>query len=156
MVPPAADIGVVFTRTAANAHATIGHRDRDVAPREKGSAVFEVDDIRDWVGLAVVDREGSKIGNLESVYFDTATDLPTFVTVKVGIPGGGRLVFVPLGDARVAPKHIRVMTDKKTAKAAPAIDTDGELDSTAEPTVFAHYGLPYVQGAGGERRLGRR
>ncbi len=104
----------------------------------------------------MLDRDGSKIGNLESVYFDTATDAPSFAAVKVGFPGGGRLVFVPLADARVAPKHIRVMTDKKTAKAAPAIDTDGQLDSATEPTIFAHYDMPYSLGASGERRLGRR
>ena len=118
--------------------------------------MFEVDDIRDWVGESVVDREGSKIGNLESVYFDTATDAPSFATVKVGLLGGGRLVFVPLAGARVSPKHIRVMTDKKTAQAAPAIDTDGQLDSSAEPAIYAHYSMPYSQGASGERRLGRR
>jgi hypothetical protein len=119
-------------------------------------ALFDVDDIRDWVGHQVVDRDGSKIGSLESVYFDTASDLPSFATVKVGFTGGGRRVFVPRAGATVSPKHIRVLTDKKTAKAAPAIDTDGELDSAIEPTVYAHYGLPYQQGASGERRLGRR
>jgi len=118
--------------------------------------VFEVDDIRDWVGEAVVDREGSKIGNLESVYYDTATDAPSFATVKVGLLGGGRLVFVPLSGARVSPKHIRVMTDKKTAQSAPFIDTDGQLDSSTEPAIYAHYSMPYSQGASGERRLGRR
>jgi sporulation protein YlmC with PRC-barrel domain len=122
----------------------------------KGLGLFEVDDIRDWVGQAVVDNDGAKIGNLESVYFDTATDEPSFAAVKVGFPGGGRLVFVPLVGARVAPKHIRVMTDKKTAKAAPAIETDGQLDSSTEPTIYAHYSMPYTTGATGERRLGRR
>lgn len=118
--------------------------------------MFDVDDIRDWVGQSVVDRDGAKIGSLESVYFDTATDVPTFATVKVGLPGGGRLVFVPLIGARVAPKHLRVLTDKKRAKDAPSIATDGQLDSSLEPTIFAHYDMPYQQGASGERRLGRR
>jgi hypothetical protein len=118
--------------------------------------MFDVDDIRDWVGQSVVDQEGSKIGALESVYFDTSTDQAVFGTVKVGFPGGGRLIFVPLIGAKVAPKHIRVMTDKKLAKGAPSIDTDGQLASEAEPDIYAHYGLAYERGAGGERRLGRR
>jgi PRC-barrel domain len=118
--------------------------------------VFDVDDIRDWIGRQVVDSEGGKIGTMESVYFDTASDLPTFATVKVGLPGGGRLVFVPLEGARVSPKHIRVLTDKKLAKSSPSIDLDGQLDSATEPAVFAHYNLEYRQGATGERRLGRR
>jgi hypothetical protein len=118
--------------------------------------VFDVDDIREWRGQSVVDREGSKIGSLEGVYFDTSSDEAVFATVKVGLVGGGRLVFVPLIGARVAPKHIRVMTDKKLAKEAPSIDTDGELDSAAEPGIYSYYGLDYERGAGGERRLGRR
>ena len=72
--------------------------------------MFDVDDIRDWRGLPVVDKEGGKIGKLEAVYFDTATEEPTFATVKVGLPGGGRLVFVPLAGARVSPQSVRVMT----------------------------------------------
>src|SRR3712207_6854764 len=78
--------------------------------------MFDVDDIRDWRGESVVDRDGSKIGNLEAVYFDTSTDEAVFATVKVGLVGGGRLVFVPLIGAKVSPKHIRVLTDKRTAK----------------------------------------
>ena len=122
---------------------------------DEGYALFDVDDIRDWGGLSVVDQEGAKIGNLAGVYFDTSTDQAVFAAVKVGLVTG-RLVFVPLIGARVAPKHIRVMTDKKLAKDAPSIPTDGELESAAEPDVYAHYGMPYERGAGGERRLGRR
>jgi hypothetical protein len=118
--------------------------------------MFDVDDIRDWRGQSVVDRDGAKIGSLEAVYFDTSTDEAVFATVKVGLVGGGKLIFVPLVGAKVAPKHIRVMTDKKLAKDAPYIDTDGELDSAAEPGIYAHYGLTYERGASGERKLGRR
>lgn len=118
--------------------------------------MFDVDDIRDWVGLSVVDQDGDKIGSLEGVYFDTSSDAAVFGTVKTGLPGVSRLIFVPLVGARVSPKSLRVLTDKKTAKAAPAIDTDGQLQSAAEPAIYAHYGLPYERGAGGERRLGRR
>jgi hypothetical protein len=117
--------------------------------------MFDVDDIRDWGGLAVVDREGSKIGSLEAVYFDTSTDEATFATVKVGLVGS-RLIFVPLIGAKVAPKHIRVMTDKRIAKEAPSIDLGGQLDASAEPEIYGYYGLPYERGASGERRLGRR
>ena len=118
--------------------------------------MFEADDIRDWLGLSVVDREGSKIGVLEGLYYDTSSDSAAFATVKIGFPGGGRLVFVPLGGAGVAPKHLRVGVDKKLAKAAPSIAVDGQLESEAEPDIYAYYGLTYERGASGERRLGRR
>ena len=118
--------------------------------------MFDVDDIRDWQGESVLDQTGSKIGSLEGVYFDTSSDQAMFASVKTGLPGATKLVFVPLVGAKVSPKHLRVMTDKKLAKGAPFISTDGELGSEDEAAVYAHYGMPYERGAGGERRLGRR
>lgn len=118
--------------------------------------MFEADDIRDWREHAVVDEVGSKIGSLEAIYFDTATEQPVFATVKTGMIGRHRLVFVPLAGATVAPDHIRVRAAKKLVKDAPYIDVDGELSASREPAVFEHYGLAYQPGAAGERRLGRR
>lgn len=119
-------------------------------------ADFPAENIRDWRDFDVVDSAGDKVGSLESVYFDTATDSATFATVQIGILGRRRLVFAPLIGAVVAPKYVKLQFDKKTIKDAPSIDTDGELTSEAEPAIFAHYGLPYEVGANGERRLGRR
>ena len=118
--------------------------------------MFEADDIRDWRGQDVVDQDNSKIGTLEAVYFDTASQVPTFASVQVGMIGRHRLTFVPLEGARVSPKHVRVMVDKKLVKDALTIDTDGELDANDEPTLFTHYNLAFAPGASGERRLGRR
>jgi hypothetical protein len=118
--------------------------------------IFTVDDIRDWRDHDVVDESGSKIGTLEAVYFDTASDQAAFASVQVGIIGRHRLTFVPLAGARVAPAHVRVMIDKKLVKDAPSIDTDGELEAATEPALYEHYGLPYAPGLSGERRLGRR
>jgi hypothetical protein len=118
--------------------------------------MFEADNIRDWRGQNVVDPDGEKIGSLEAVYVDTASDEPTFATVTVGMIGRHRLVFVPLGGATVGPGYVRVRSPKKLVKDAPSIDTDGELAATEEPAVFQHYGLAYQPGSGGERRLARR
>ena len=117
--------------------------------------MITVGSITDWVGMPVLDRDGSKIGSMEAVYFDTSTEEPVFITVKVGLIGSS-LVFVPLADAVVSPKDVRVAVDKKLAKDAPSIESDGQLESAMEPAVFEHYGLVDSQGASGERRLGRR
>lgn len=118
--------------------------------------MFEIEDVRDWCGLDVIDPSGSKIGSLEAVYFDTASEQPAFGTVKVGMVGRHRLVFAPLTGATAAPSHLRVGVDKKLVKGAPSIDVDGELLAEDEPAVFDHYGLAYEPGDSGERRLGRR
>ena len=118
--------------------------------------MITVGNITDWMGQPVLDREGSKIGSMEAVYFDTSTEEPAFLTVKVGMMGSSRLVFVPADGAVVSPKYVRVAVDKKLAKDAPSIDTDGQLEAALEPAVYEHYGLAYSPGTSGERRLGRR
>ncbi|GAA0570407.1 PRC-barrel domain-containing protein [Paractinoplanes ferrugineus] len=118
--------------------------------------MFPAENLRDWRGEKVIDPDGSKIGDLEAVYVDTATDNPAFATVKVGIIGRHRLVFVPLDGATVSPSAVRVRYEKKLVGDAPSIDLDGELSAADEPRLFAHYNLPYETGAGGERQLARR
>lgn len=119
-------------------------------------AVFEADNIRDWRGRDVVDAEGSRIGPLEAVYVDTASDLPAFATIRIGLPGRHRLVFAPLDGATVGPTYVRIKAAKKLVKDAPSIGTDDELPAADEPAVFEHYSLVHQPGAGGERRLARR
>jgi hypothetical protein len=118
--------------------------------------VFEIASIREWRGQDVVDAEGHKIGELEAVYVDTSTDLPSFGTVQVGMPTRHRLVFVPLNGATVGPGYIKVAYDRKQVKDAPSIGTDGELPAGDEEEIFKHYGLAYQPGANGERLLARR
>jgi PRC-barrel domain protein len=118
--------------------------------------VFEAGDIRDWRGHEVVDPQGRKIGELEAVYVDTSTDLPSFGTVRVGMPTRHRLVFVPLDHATVGPGYLKVAYARKLAKDAPSIGTDGELPAGDEEAIFRHYGLAYQAGVNGERRLARR
>ena len=118
--------------------------------------MFEAGDIREWRGHDVVDADDHKIGELESVYVDTATDLPSFGAVTVGMPTRHRLVFVPLDRATVGPGYLKVSYDRKLVKDAPSIDTDGELPAADEEAIFRHYDLAYAPGASGERRLARR
>jgi hypothetical protein len=65
--------------------------------------MFEAANIREWRDHEVVDAGGRKIGELEAVYVDTPTDLPSFGTVKIGLPTRRRPVFVPLDKATVGP-----------------------------------------------------
>jgi hypothetical protein len=118
--------------------------------------MFPAENLRDWAGGKVIDPDGDKVGELEAVYVDTATDEPAFLTVRVGFIGRHRLAFVPAAGATVLPDAVRVRYAKKLIHDAPAIETDGELAAVDEPRIFAHYNLPYATGMSGERRLGRR
>lgn len=118
--------------------------------------MFEPEDLREWRGHDVVDEDSHKIGTLESVYVDTASDQPSFATVTVGVPTRHRLVFVPLAGAAVGPEYLKVRYPKSLVKDAPSMGTDDVLAAEDEESVFAHYDLEYAPGAGGERRLARR
>lgn len=118
--------------------------------------MVHVGNVRDWRMHDVVDSEGKKIGKMEAVYVDTATDQPAFASVTTSGLGRRRIVFVPLEGAVVSPRHLMVTYSKKQVKDSPAIDPDGELAADIEPALFDHYGLDYHVGAGGERRLARR
>ena len=113
-------------------------------------------DIREWRNQDVVDPDGHRVGSLEAVYVDTRTDEPAMATVQVGLPMRHRLVFVPLDDAIVGPGYVKVAYEKALVKKCPAIGTDDVLPAEDEAAVFAHYGLTYQPGAGGERQLARR
>lgn len=57
--------------------------------------MFPAENLRDWRGHKVIDPQGDRIGDLAVVYVDTATDEPSFATVRVGMtledgPGGAR------------------------------------------------------------------
>ena len=118
--------------------------------------MFEIASIREWRGHDVVDAEGHKIGELEAVYVDTSTDLPSFGTILVGLPTRHRLVFVPLNQATVGPGYLKTTYPKRQVRDAPSIGTDGELPVGDEEAIFKHYDMDYQPGGGGERRLARR
>ena len=118
--------------------------------------MFEAGDIREWRGRDVVDRDGRKIGTLESVYVDTGSDQPAFGTVTVGLPTRHRLVFVPLAGATVGPGYLRVTYARRQVREAPSIGMDAELPAGDEEAIFKHYDLSYEPGGTGERRLARR
>ncbi|MCL6736102.1 PRC-barrel domain-containing protein [Streptomyces neyagawaensis] len=69
-------------------------------------------DIREWRNQDVVDEKQRRIGMLEAVYVDTATDEPAMATVRTGLPTRHRLVFVPLDGAVLGPGYVRVSYTK--------------------------------------------
>lgn len=100
--------------------------------------MFAAENIRAWRGREVIDPDGRRIGRLESVYLDTASDEPTFAAVRVGVPGRRRLALVPLLHATVGPEHVRVRAEKSLVKDAPSIEQGMELRADEEPDVFRH------------------
>ncbi|MFI5682534.1 PRC-barrel domain-containing protein [Streptomyces sp. NPDC051636] len=112
-------------------------------------------DVREWRNHDVIDPRGRKIGALEAVYVDTATDAPAMATVRTGLPTRHRLVFVPLDEATLGPGYVKVAHSRAQVKKAPSIGTDDVLPVEREHEIFEHYDRPYQADADHGRRLAR-
>jgi uncharacterized protein (TIGR02271 family) len=102
----------------------------------------------------VVSANGQKIGSIGQVYVDDSTGEPSFVTAKTGLFGTAES-FVPLQDATMDGRDIRVTYTKDEVKDAPRVDPDGDITPAEEQRLFAHYGLSSRGGyTSGTRRAG--
>ena len=113
--------------------------------------------IAEWHGKTLVDRDGQKIGKLQDVYVDVETDEPMFGTVKEGLIGR-HLTFVPLAEITIGPDNLQVTVAKEQVKSAPNIELHGdELSKADESTLSHHYQLNYTPpDTARGRRLARR
>jgi len=113
--------------------------------------------IADWRRKRVVDRAGDKIGKLEDVYVDVATDQPMFGTLDEGVIGRP-LTFVSLAGITFGPRNVQVALSKQQVEHAPKIELRGDqLSQAEESTLYHHYGLNYTPPATESgRRLARR
>ena len=90
----------------------------------------------------VVDAGGNRVGPVENVWLDPATDQPEFVAVKTGTLMG-RTHLVPLANAQIdeANGQLRVPYSQDQIKNAPHFPDDADLSEEDEAGVYNHYGL---------------
>ena len=101
-------------------------------------------DLAEWRGRDLVDRDGTRIGPLEEVYYDVDDDAPCFGTVKEGFLAR-HLTFVPLAGAVVGPDSIQVVVSADEIKQAPNIGSSGDqLTTEDEEALYHHYRLNYL------------
>ncbi|MEV0370883.1 PRC and DUF2382 domain-containing protein [Streptomyces sp. NPDC050636] len=91
-------------------------------------------------GSHVVDVEGARVGTVQQVYRDDATNDAEWITVRTGL-FGMKETFIPLAGARREGDQLRVPHTKETIKAAPRIDAEGHLDPSEEEELYHHYGM---------------
>ena len=96
------------------------------------------DEMSDWCGCEVVDRDGDKVGKITEIFVDHDAEGMEWATVKTGM-FGMRSSFVPLDQAMREGDMIRVPYEKERIKDAPNVDADGELDRDEEQRLYAHY-----------------
>jgi uncharacterized protein (TIGR02271 family) len=96
----------------------------------------------EWRGRNLVDSDGEKIGTIEEIYLDGATDQPEWALVNTGL-FGTKSNFVPLEGAAPSGEDVRTQVTKSQVKDAPGIEADGELSPEEESALYSHYGLDY-------------
>ena len=112
----------------------------ETAKRESFMSTFE--DVREWRGRTVIDRDGDKIGKLEEIYLDRETEQPEWALVNTGL-FGTKSSFVPLQGAQSEDDNVRVAYGKQQVKDAPSIEADRELSEQEEGALYRHYGFEY-------------
>ncbi len=105
----------------------------------------DVDTVRSWQGATMVDRDGDKVGTIESIYVDDQTGEPEWALVNTGL-FGTRSTFVPISQASASGDQVQVPFEKQLIKDAPQIDTDQHLSEAEEQELWRHYGLEYGTG----------
>ena len=98
------------------------------------------DTILSWRGQKLYDRDGDKIGTIDEIYVDDATDRPEWGLVSTGLFGTSS-TFIPLAQATQQGDQIRVPFEKSHVKDAPDVKADGHLSPDEEARLFRHYGL---------------
>ncbi|MEV5594994.1 PRC and DUF2382 domain-containing protein [Streptomyces sp. NPDC052496] len=91
-------------------------------------------------GMNVVDAEGTKVGSVQQIYRDDATEAPEWITVRTGL-FGMKETFVPLAGCRRVGDEMQVPYTKNQIKDAPRIDADGHLEPAEEERLYRHYGM---------------
>jgi uncharacterized protein (TIGR02271 family) len=102
----------------------------------------DVDTVRSWQGATMVDRDGDKVGTIESIYVDDQTGQPEWALVNTGL-FGTRSTFVPIAQANAYGDQVQVPFEQQRIKDAPNIDPDGHLSEQEEQELWRHYGLDY-------------
>ena len=102
----------------------------------------DVDTVRSWQGATMVDRDGDKVGTIESIYVDDQSGDPGWALVNTGL-FGTKSTFVPLAQANPAGEDVQVAYEKQLIKDAPRMAPDGHLSEAEEQQPWRHDGLDY-------------
>jgi uncharacterized protein (TIGR02271 family) len=102
--------------------------------------MINTNNIDSLIGADVVDTADNKVGTVGQVYLDSATNQPSWVTIKTGLFGTGES-FAPLEQADWANGVLRIGFEKSFVKDAPRVDADGALESADEDALYRYYGL---------------
>lgn len=102
-------------------------------------------DYGSWIGRAVVDSAGSKVGKVSQVYVDDQTGQPEWLAIDTGM-FKTRSSFVPLAGTAAQDDQLVIPYEKDKVKDAPQVEQDGDgyLTPEEERQLYSFYGREYV------------
>lgn len=103
----------------------------------------DFEDFGAWSGRDVLGPDGDRLGAVDVIFLDEATDVPEWVLVS--LDDDGDAAFVPLAGASVEERAIRVDQDRERIAAAPRPAPAETLSVADERRLYEHYGLAYSQ-----------
>lgn len=106
---------------------------------------MQIERIEDWVGQAVVDRDGEKVGKLQDVYFGSGTRDAVAAAVKTGVLGR-KLNIVSLTGATVARDHVKLAFTRDEVKRSPQAEAGADLSDAHRNQLRDHFDLQLPPG----------
>jgi uncharacterized protein (TIGR02271 family) len=91
-------------------------------------------------GYEVLDSAGNKLGSVDGVWVDDASDALEFIGVKTGWLMG-KTHLIPAENAQIGDGQIQVPYPESQVKDAPSFGTDDELSPADEDQIYSYYGL---------------
>jgi uncharacterized protein (TIGR02271 family) len=91
-------------------------------------------------GYEVIDSDGTKLGSVDGVWVDDASDALEFIGVKTGW-FLGKTHLIPAEQAQIHDGQIQVPYPQSQIKDAPSFGTDDELSPDDEEQIYTYYGL---------------
>ncbi|HEX8918461.1 MAG TPA: PRC and DUF2382 domain-containing protein [Chloroflexota bacterium] len=91
-------------------------------------------------GHEVIDSSGKKIGTVDGVWIDDATNKLEFFGVKTGWLAG-KTHIIPAENAQIGNHGIQVPYSEDHIKNAPSFSTNSELSPDDESTIYGYYGM---------------
>ncbi|WP_432488118.1 DUF2382 domain-containing protein [Kineococcus sp. SYSU DK018] len=104
--------------------------------------------VEELYGATVTGTDGDKIGKVDEVYLDNATNQPEWVSVKTGL-FGSNVSLIPLSQATMSGDTVTVPFAKAMVKDAPHHDPGHELSEQDENDLYAYYGMSGTTGTTG-------
>jgi PRC-barrel domain protein len=111
-----------------------------MAPEATAAPPPALNEARTWIGCAVDDIEGKRVGRARALFVDELSGEPTWLVAKLG-RFSGPMVPIPMRDCAAGGGRIWVAHSHRAIRTAPVVDPQRFLLREHELTICAHYGI---------------